>query len=188
MQDYGLFKNAEGYTDKTAGNAIMAADTPKAGEIYKTDFGEMLVLKNNGNVCNCLKLLKDELQETIVVKTIADGCSDPRYTNPKMIQYVYTNLLRNYVGKISLQDYTAVVFKVQEALEMNIVPEQSRQQRGYYLDIDKMELEALHGFIKHGMIGAIRDGGADNPDWVVRMVHCLDALQRAGEQGRNEVQ
>ena len=183
MQDYGLFKNAEGYTDKTAGQGIYNADTPKAGEIHETDFGEVLVLKNNGNVCNCLKLIDQEFMDTIPVEA---SCGS-YFVNPKMVMFQFNNKFLELKGNVTESVYNHVMGCVEEVLQINLAPMQEQQpaqpQRGYYLDINRADLQNLSEFVDDNLIECIRrDETIDNPCWVMSVCRALEALRELVQQ------
>ncbi len=110
MPEYGMTRNAEGYPDYTPYQAITGQ--AKAGEIWKYDAYEVLILRNHGTFCNILTLV----ESTSDTRSIPVMSRSIRYTNPAMIRYCFNNGLGQFIKKIPYDDFEAIMDEVREAL------------------------------------------------------------------------
>lgn len=112
--EFNMKRNASGYYDETAYKGIMSM--AKAGEIYETGTKSVLIIKNHGKHCSALTLLE---------RKNGDNCIEIRadkiyYTDPSMLQYVYTDYLGQSVAVLPSDSFTAVVEEIELALCLDI--------------------------------------------------------------------
>lgn len=110
MADYGLYKNAEGYADPTAAEAIKGIAKP--GEIYEYKGREVLIVKNQGGYCNTLALSTNPAKDRFEVAG--------RYTQPGMISYAFNDLLGAMVERITDAEMKEVLDAVEESLHLDL--------------------------------------------------------------------
>lgn len=110
MGDFGPYKNAEGYADPTAYEAIRGMAKP--GEIWLYKEREVLIVKNQGNYSNILQLGKYK-----------KGCTDVagRYAQPGMLSYAFNDLLTDCVDKLTDEEFAAIFEEVAGALQMRLI-------------------------------------------------------------------
>ncbi len=107
-------RNGSGAYDGTAYKAIMGA--PKEGEIWAYGNKDVLVIKNHGKLCNVLSLVEDcKNDHCIEVKSKA-----LKYTDPRMLQYVFNEQLGYFIKKMTDEDFDLILDAVEDALELNI--------------------------------------------------------------------
>lgn len=112
MADYGLTRNGSGYRDETAYKAIMGM--AKSGEIWTANDGreEVLILKNQGSLCNCLSLT-DKASDARCIEI-----DDAGYTNPSMVKYLFNQRLGRFVRKIPDGEFAQIMEAVEDALSI----------------------------------------------------------------------
>lgn len=112
MQDYGLYRNSEGYADPTAAEAIKGMAKP--GEIWKYKGKEVLVVKNQGGYSNILTLstIPGKDQTTIEVAG--------RYTTPGKLNYAFNSNLGAMVERITPTELQDVWVAILESMEIDI--------------------------------------------------------------------
>lgn len=108
MADYGLYKNAEGYADPTAAEAIK--DLPKPGEIYKYKGREVLIVKNQGGYCNILTLSATPGKSKEWVNVAG------RYTTPGKLNYAFNDRLGAMVERITDDELLDIILEIDYAL------------------------------------------------------------------------
>ncbi len=119
MADFGLNRNGSGYYDETAYKAFMGM--AKAGDIWTTFDGreEVLILKNQGTLCNCLSLT-DKAGDARCIEisrydfNVYDGGT--AYTNPSMVKYLFHSRLGKFVQRIPDAEFERVMEAVEDAL------------------------------------------------------------------------
>lgn len=110
MADFGLNRNGSGYYDETAYKAFMGM--AKAGEIWTTFDGreEVLILRNQGTLCNCLPLT-DKASDARCIEV--DGAG---YTNPGMVKYLFNQRLGRRVAILPEGEFAQIREAVEDAL------------------------------------------------------------------------
>lgn len=115
--------NPEGYLDLTAYGAIHG--TPKAGEVWKYErkdglIVEELIIRNYGEICNCLLVIDDCMDNCISVKARA-GNDTHRYVNPQMMHYIFTKKLQMFVKRIPDEEFLRIVDTVKATLDLDSI-------------------------------------------------------------------
>ena len=112
MADYGLKRNGSGYYDETAYKAFMGM--AKAGDIWTANDGreEVLILKNQGTLCNCLTLT-DKSMDKQCIEIVSAGTM---YTNPSMVKYLFNSRLGTFVQRLPADEFAKVMEAVEDAL------------------------------------------------------------------------
>lgn len=108
MAEYGLHKNAEGYSDPTAAEAIKGMAKP--GEIWKYKDKEVLIVKNQGVYSNILTLSTAPGKDTTTIEVAG------RYTTPGKLNYAFNSNLGAFVERITKDEYDFVRKEVYIAL------------------------------------------------------------------------
>lgn len=113
--------NPEGYLDLTAYGAIHG--TPKAGEVWKYErkdgkIAEELIVRNFGEISNCLLVINDCMENCISIRAKA-GNDTCRYVNPQMLHYVFNKNLRLFVKRIPDDDFIRVVETLKNTLDLD---------------------------------------------------------------------
>ena len=101
MAEYGLHKNAEGYSDPTAAEAIKGMAKP--GEIWKYKDREVLIVKNQGGYSNILTLSPAPGKDKTTIEVAG------RYTTPGKLNYAFNDRLGAMVEKITKDEYDFVL-------------------------------------------------------------------------------
>lgn len=114
MADFGLNRNGSGYYDETAYKAFMGM--AKAGDIWTTFDGrkEVLILKNQGTLCNCLSMT-DKSGDKQCIEIVSAGTM---YTNPGMVKYVFNHRLGTFVQRLPEDEFAKVREAVEDALSI----------------------------------------------------------------------
>lgn len=138
MNERELKRNSEGYYDPTAYEALKGI--AKEGEIWTYRDKEMLIIKNHGNFCNALVLINtrtsvDEIE--VISKTV-------KYTNPAMVQYVYTDKLGQFVKELSDFDFANVLKCVGAALGI----ERGHEEQVNTANDDLIRLKVQHKYLQ----------------------------------------
>ena len=118
MADYGIYKNSEGYADPTAAEAIKGMAKP--GEIWLYKDRECLIVKNQGTYCNILQLSAKYKRDSVAVAEY--------WAHPGMFSYAFNDLLGECIGKLTDDEYNAVVEEVAEVLQMPLVQKEQQKQ------------------------------------------------------------
>lgn len=113
MADYGLNRNAEGYADPTAAEAIKGIEKP--GEIWKYKGREVLIVKNQKGYCNILTLSTNPGKDQTTIEVAG------RYTTPGKLNYAFNQDLAEKVGKISEVELDNVLSEIEESLSLRPV-------------------------------------------------------------------
>ncbi len=116
MADFGLKRNGSGYYDETAYKAFMGM--AKAGDIWTANDGreEVLILKNQGTLCNCLTLT-DKSMDKQCIEIVSAGTM---YTNPSMVKYLFNSRLGTFVQRLPADEFAKVMEAVEDALGFGI--------------------------------------------------------------------
>ena len=119
MADFGQKRNGSGYYDETAYKAFMGM--AKAGDIWTANDGreEVLILKNQGTLCNCLTLTDKSMDKQCIEISrydfsVYDGGTV--YTNPSMVKYLFHQRLGKFVQRIPDAEFEQVMEAVEDAL------------------------------------------------------------------------
>lgn len=112
MADYGLRKNAEGYPDPTAYEALMGMAKP--GEIWAYKDKKVLIVKNHGKYCS-----------TLMVGEYKHGSIEVTggFVQPSMISYAFNDLLTFCDGKVTEDEFEEVMEEIGAALGIAICRE-----------------------------------------------------------------
>lgn len=112
MAEFGLNRNGSGYYDETAYKAYMGM--AKAGDIWTTWDGreEVLILRNQGTLCNCLSLT-DRMRDKQCIEITSAGTM---YTNPGMIKYLFNDRLGRFVQRLPDDEFAKVLEAVEDVL------------------------------------------------------------------------
>jgi len=103
-------RNAEHYMDTTAFNGIM--DAPQPGEVWMWQGKEVLIIRNQGTLCNVLALTdKCNGSDSVEVKS-----RSLRYTNPAMLQYAFNAYFGEFIKKIQDDEFDDILCAVREVL------------------------------------------------------------------------
>lgn len=108
MPDYGLYKNAEGYADPTAAEAIKGRAKP--GEIYKYKERLVLILKNQGEYSNILTLFGAYRKDKTIIQVAK------WYTTPGKISYALNEQLGARVERITEAELQTVLDEIERLL------------------------------------------------------------------------
>lgn len=129
MAEHGPYKNAEGYSDPTAAEAIKGIAKP--GEIWKYKGREVLIVKNQEGYSNILTLSTNPGKGNATIEVAG------RYTTPGKLNYAFNQDLAEKVGKISEVELDNVLSEIEESLSLRPVI-QGRRGR---MAIEKAETE-----------------------------------------------
>lgn len=110
MQDYGLYRNSEGYADLTAAEAIKGMAKP--GEIWKYKDREVLIVKNQWGYCNILTLSTAPGKDKTTIEVAG------RYTTPGKLNYAFNYLLGAMVERITDRELKEVWAAIEDALSI----------------------------------------------------------------------
>ena len=112
MAAFGLNRNGSGYYDETAYKAFMGM--AKAGDIWTTFDGreEVLILRNQGTLCNCLSLT-DKSNDPQCIEILSAGTM---YTNPSMVKYLFNQRLGTFVQRLPEDEFAKVLETVEDVL------------------------------------------------------------------------
>lgn len=134
--EFKMDRNGSGYKDETAYKAFK--NMAKAGEIWTfNSFGnekEVLVIKNHGTHCNVLTLL-DECKTKYCIEINSRA---KKYTDPRMMQYLFNDNLGQFVKALSDEEFDKVLAEIEDAMELNICRADAKD-----------ELDAAKNRIKH---------------------------------------
>lgn len=136
MADFGLKRNGSGYYDETAYKAFMGM--AKAGDIWTANDGreEVLILKNQGTLCNCLTLT-DKSMDKQCIEIVSAGTM---YTNPSMVKYLFNSRLGTFVQRLPADEFAKVMEAVEDALGFGM-----RDRRKEAHDLLDMILDKVGG-------------------------------------------
>lgn len=112
MADYGMTRNASGYRDDTAYKALMGMAKP--GDVWTAKDGrqKVLILKNQGSFCNCLRLVDSQVHQ----RCIEVNSAGAMYTDPAMLQYLFNEYLGTFVQRLPASEFDRVLDAVEDAL------------------------------------------------------------------------
>ncbi len=111
MAEHGPYKNAEGYSDPTATDAIKGLTKP--GEIYEYKGREVLIVKNQGGYSNILTLSDVPAKDSESIEVAG------RYTTPGKLTYAFNNKLGRKVTKLSDFEFEVVRSEIVNCLCLN---------------------------------------------------------------------
>lgn len=117
MADYGFYKNAEGYADPTAAEAIKGMTIP--GEIYQYKGKEVLIVKNQGGYSNILTLAPAPGKDKHVIEVAG------RYTTPEKLNYAFNSNLGAMVERITDGELKEVYDEIETAFKFFKIYEES---------------------------------------------------------------
>lgn len=126
MADYGLHKNAEGYADPTAAEAIKGMAKP--GEIYEYKGREVLIVKNQGGYSNILSL-SDHIRNSKNEKESIEVAG--RYTEPGMLSYAFNRNLGAFVGRISDTELKTILLEIEASFNLIIFSDVQPEKETY---------------------------------------------------------
>lgn len=137
--EFKMDRNGSGYKDETAFKAFKGM--AKAGEIWTfNNFGnekEVLVIKNHGGHCNVLSLLDEcKTKHCIEINSRAK-----KYTDPRMMQYLFNDNLGQFVKALTGAEFDTVLDEIEDALGLDIYRADAKDA--------KDELDAAKNRIKH---------------------------------------
>lgn len=116
--EFKMNRNGSGYYDETATKAF--SSMAKSGEIWTAGSGgrekEVIIIKNHGKMCNVLSLL-DESKGSHCIEIVSRSL---KYTDPRMIQYMFNDNLGQFVKALSDEEFDKVLDEVEDALEVDI--------------------------------------------------------------------
>lgn len=110
MQDYGLYRNSEGYSDPTAAEAIKGMAKP--GEIWKYKGREVLIVKNQGVYSNILTISTAPGKDPTTIEVAG------RYTTPGKLNYAFNDRLGAMVERITDGELKEVVSAIEDSLSI----------------------------------------------------------------------
>lgn len=113
MQDYGLYRNGEGYSDPTAAEAIKGMANP--GEIWKYKGREVLIVKNQGGYSNILTLSTAPGKDKTTIEVAG------RYTTPGKLTYAFNDRLGAMVERLSETEFTDILHQIEAAFYITII-------------------------------------------------------------------
>jgi hypothetical protein len=113
MAEHGPYKNAEGYSDPTATEAIKGIAKP--GEIWKYKGREVLIVKDQGGYCNILTLSQNPGKGNATIELAG------RYTTPGKLNYAFNQDLAEKAGKLSEVELDNVLSEIEESLSLRPV-------------------------------------------------------------------
>lgn len=128
MADYGLNRNAEGYADPTAAEAIKGIAKP--GEIWKYKGREVLIVKNQVGYCNILTLSPNPGKGNATIEVAG------RYTTPGKLNYAFKQDLAKKIEQISGAEFKNVLSEIESCFNITLYsdvappPEQVFQRGG----------------------------------------------------------
>ena len=110
--------NGSGYYDGTPYNAVLR--NPEAGDVYETDMNKTyLVIKNHGkfNIALALFSCMNSVAGTTYEITIdVSGKNRVYYTNPAMLQYVFSDICKDRVGTLEHEKFLLLMEEVGDTL------------------------------------------------------------------------
>lgn len=113
--EFRMDRNGSGYYDGTAYKGVLGM--AKAGEIwqYVNNSGyeqTYLIIKNNEKVCTALLLRDEDSVNSVEVAGM--------YTEPRMIQYIYTNNLTRRLDKVDDAVFQTVLDTIRDNLGLRL--------------------------------------------------------------------
>lgn len=112
MADYGLNRNAEGYADPTAAEAIKGIAKP--GEIRKYKGREVLIVKNQAGYCNILTLSPNPGKGNATIEVAG------RYTTPGKLNYAFNQDLAKKIEQISGAEFKNVLSEIESCFNITL--------------------------------------------------------------------
>lgn len=140
MADFGMNRNASGYRDDTAYKAFMGMAKP--GDVWTAKDGrqKVLIIKNQGSFCNCLRLLDNQVHQ----RCIEVNSAGTMYTDPAMLQYLFNEYLGTFVQRLPAAEFDRVLDAVEDALTFRQSKERKSQRQECHDLLDKI-LDRLGG-------------------------------------------
>lgn len=140
MTEFKMSRNGSGVYDETAYKALN--EMAKDGEIWTYSNGgagsterEALVIKNHGTLCTVLVLM-DENKSNHCIEIRSNTV---KYTDPRMMQYMFNDRFGKFVKRLPDDDFNAVLDEIEDALEVNVY----RKDANDALETAKAEVKEL---------------------------------------------
>lgn len=144
--EFKMTRNGSGYYDETATKAFNGM--AKSGEIWTAGNNgrerEVIIIKNHGRMCNVLSLL-DERKGNNCIEVVSRSL---KYTDPRMIQYMFNDSLGQFVKALSDEEFDKVLDEVEDALEVNINRHIVNEEGAGMLKLYKESLEKANEKVK----------------------------------------
>lgn len=121
--NHGLKRNAEGYIDPTAYEAIVSADTPQIGDIYtaydkaKNAYSDYLIVSVGKKYCNCFYLSNHRHFDTDF-EIVSHGL---KYVDAGRMPYVFNDLLKDFVKRVPYEQFEEMVEYYIRSLGLRLV-------------------------------------------------------------------
>lgn len=111
MTDVSIKRNASGYYDETPYKAVFMGAQP--GEIWNTTQGKeyLIVAKHNNNLYTVLALQENYKPDHLEITS-----RQQMYVNPAMIQYLFGQVLNDFVKELPEEEFNKVLEAVSDAL------------------------------------------------------------------------
>lgn len=122
MGDYGLKKNAEGYTDPTAAATL---NRPEPGDVWEYNGTRCLIIKNHGRWSTILQLTDNDHPNNAKVMTR----NGPAYTDARLITYGQHTKMGRYIETVSVEDFKRVIEAVEVALSIQLPRVESTSEK-----------------------------------------------------------
>ena len=113
MSNYGLRKNAEGYTDPTAAATLTRKE---CGDIWEYNGTLCLIIKDHNGFSTILQLTDLDRPENIAVDT---SCGT-KFVSPQRITYGLHGKMGRYMETLSAKDFERVIEAVETALAIDL--------------------------------------------------------------------
>lgn len=117
MNDYGLHKNAEGYTDPTAAATL---NRKESADIWEYKGGECLIIKSHPGYATILRLHDNDKYGDRV--KVADRDDGPRYVDPAFIITGRFSEMGRYVETLDAETFADVIHAVEAAIRIDLRP------------------------------------------------------------------
>ncbi len=111
MAEHGPYKNAEGYVDPTAAQAIKGMAKP--GEIWAYKGREVLIVKNQGGYSNILTLSINPGKDKNTIQVAG------RYTTPGKLNYAFNDQLTRRVETLRDPEFQEILCEITSILFFN---------------------------------------------------------------------
>jgi hypothetical protein len=134
MENTLNIRNPEHYMDTTPHDAINGMK-PASGDVwtYGQWDDECLILKNQGNFCNALKLIPVEKEGYIPVGDM--------WVNPAMVMFVFMDGIHDFKRKLPEMVFTDVLDDVEAALDISINVTVSQGDKPVSCETDLLEAQ-----------------------------------------------
>lgn len=129
MENTLTIRNPEHYMDTTPHDAINGIK-PASGDVwtYGQWDDECLILKNQGNFCNALKLIPVEKEGYIAV--------GDKWANPAMVMFVFMEGIHDFKRKLPETVFAGVLDDVEAALDISINVKVSQEDKPAFCEAD----------------------------------------------------